>query len=431
MTIDRTAAVDGLLRATLRQDFPYLAQELNGHPLAYLDSAATAQRPTAVLDAERVFLEHANAAVHRGASTLVGTSTTAFEAARETVAAFVGAGPREIVWTENATDAINIVALGMADAAAGLGGPEADRFRLGDGDEIVVTEAEHHADLIPWQRLAAKTGARLRWVPVRDDGTWSVDDAASVIGPRTRLVAFAHVSNVTGFIAPVAEMVELAHRHGALVLLDACQSVPHRAVDFAELGVDFAAFSAHKMLGPNGIGVLYGREELLDALPPARTGGSTITTVTMESASFLPSPQRFEAGTQPVSQAVALAEAVRYLDGLGMAQVHEHEETLAQLLVDEVSRIPGVRLIGPAPGEPRAALASVDVPGVHAHDVGQFLDSQGIAVRVGHHCAQPLHRRLGLRATTRASAYVYTTPEEVQRFAAALAEVPAFFGATA
>jgi len=431
VTIDRTAAVDGLLRATLRQDFPYLAQELNGHPLAYLDSAATAQRPTAVLDAERVFLEHANAAVHRGASTLVGTSTTAFEAARETVAAFVGAGPREIVWTENATDAINIVALGMADAAAGLGGPEADRFRLGDGDEIVVTEAEHHADLIPWQRLAAKTGARLRWVPVRDDGTWSIDDAASVIGPRTRLVAFAHVSNVTGFIAPVAEMVELAHRHGALVLLDACQSVPHRAVDFAELGVDFAAFSAHKMLGPNGIGVLYGREELLDALPPARTGGSTITTVTMESASFLPSPQRFEAGTQPVSQAVALAEAVRYLDGLGMAQVHEHEETLAQLLVDEVSRIPGVRLIGPAPGEPRAALASVDVPGVHAHDVGQFLDSQGIAVRVGHHCAQPLHRRLGLRATTRASAYVYTTPEEVQRFAAALAEVPAFFGATA
>ncbi len=431
MTIDRTAAVDGLLRATLREDFPYLAQELNGHPLAYLDSAATAQRPTAVLDAERTFLEHSNAAVHRGASTLVGTSTSAFEAARETVAAFVGADPREIVWTENATDAINIVALGMADAAAGLGGPEAEPFRLGVDDEIVVTEAEHHADLIPWQRLAAKTGARLRWVPVRDDGTWSIDDAASVIGPRTRLVAFAHVSNVTGFIAPVAEVVELAHRQGALVLLDACQSVPHRSVDFAELGVDFAAFSAHKMLGPNGIGVLYGRAELLDALPPARTGGSTITTVTMESASFLPSPQRFEAGTQPVSQAVALAEAVRYLDGLGMTAVHEHEEGLAQLLVDEVSRIDGVRLVGPAPGEPRAALASVDVPGVHAHDVGQFLDSQGIAVRVGHHCAQPLHRRLGLRATTRASAYVYTTPDEIRRFAAALAEVPAFFGVRA
>ena len=384
-----------------------------------------------MLDAERAYLEHSNAAVHRGASTLVGTSTAAFEEARETVARFVGAGPREIVWASNATDAINMVALGMADAAAGLGGPEADRFRLGPDDEIVVTEAEHHADLIPWQRLAAKTGATLRWIPVGDDGTWSIDDAASVLGERTRLVAFAHVSNVTGHVAPVAEVAELAHRHGALVLLDACQSVPHRPTDFAELGVDFAAFSAHKMLGPTGIGVLYGREHLLDALPPARTGGSTITTVTMESAAFLPSPQRFEAGTQPVSQAVALAEAVRYLDALGMEQVHAHESALAELLVDETARVPGVRLVGPAPGIERAALASVDVPGVHAHDVGQFLDSQGIAVRVGHHCAQPLHRRLGLRATTRASAYVYTTADEVHRFAAALGEVRGFFGVDA
>jgi cysteine desulfurase/selenocysteine lyase len=431
VTLDRTTAIDELLPTALREDFPYLDQELNGHPLAYLDSAATAQRPIAVLDAERAYLEHSNAAVHRGASTLVGTSTTAFEEARETVARFVGAGPREIVWTANATDAINMVALGMADAAAGLGGPEADVFRLGPDDEIVVTEAEHHADLIPWQRLAAKTGATLRWIPVRDDGTWSIDDAASVIGPRTRLVAFGHVSNVTGFVAPAAEVVELAHRHGALVLLDACQSVPHRPIDFAALGVDFAAFSAHKMLGPTGIGVLYGREHLLDALPPARTGGSTITTVTMESASFLPSPQRFEAGTQPVSQAVALAEAVRYLDALGMEQVHAHESALAELLVDETARIPGIRLIGPAAGIERAALASVDVPGVHAHDVGQFLDSQGIAVRVGHHCAQPLHRRLGLRATTRASAYVYTTTDEIHRFAAALAEVRGFFGVDA
>ncbi|MFB9311039.1 cysteine desulfurase/selenocysteine lyase [Agromyces hippuratus] len=428
MTLDRTTTIDGLLPTELRRDFPYLDQELNGHPLAYLDSGATAQRPLAVLDAERAYLEHANAAVHRGASTLVGTSTTAFEDARATVARFVGAGPREIVWASNATDAINMVALGMADAAAGLGGAEAEIFKLGPGDEIVVTEAEHHADLIPWQHLAAKTGAALRWIPVNEDGTWSIDDAASVIGPRTRLVAFGHVSNVTGFLAPAAEVVELAHRHGALVMLDACQSVPHRPVDFAELGVDFAAFSAHKMLGPTGIGVLYGREHLLDALPPARTGGSTITTVTMESAAFLPAPQRFEAGTQPVSQAVALAEAVRYLDGLGMQRVHAHETALAELLVEETSRVAGVRLVGPPPGSPRAALASVDVPGVHAHDVGQFLDSQGIAVRVGHHCAQPLHRRLGLRATTRASAYVYTTADEVRRFAAALSEVRGFFG---
>ncbi|SFR70675.1 cysteine desulfurase [Agromyces sp. CF514] len=431
MTFNPLTASEPLDVASIRGDFPYLAQELNGFPLAYLDSGATAQRPVAVLDAERAFLEHANAAVHRGASTLVGTSTMAFEDARATVARFVGAGEREIVWAENATDAINIVALGMADAAAGLGGAEADLFRLTAGDEIVVTEAEHHADLIPWQRLAAKTGATLRWIPVHDDGTWNADDAASVIGPKTKLVAFAHVSNVTGHIAPVADVVELAHRHGALVLLDACQSVPHRPTDFAALGVDFAAFSAHKMLGPNGIGVLYGREHLLDALPPARTGGSTITTVTMQTAEFLPSPQRFEAGTQPVSQAVALAEAVRYLERLDMRRVHEHEVELAALLVDEVSRLDGIRLVGSGPGVERGALASVDVPGVHAHDVGQFLDSRGIAVRVGHHCAQPLHRRLGLRATTRASAYVYTTAEEVRRFTAALAEVRAFFGVNA
>ncbi|WP_240665928.1 SufS family cysteine desulfurase [Agromyces sp. LHK192] len=432
MTLDQTAApgaLGALLPEALRAQFPYLDQELHGRPLAYLDSGATAQRPLAVLDAERDYLEHHNAAVHRGASTLVGDATSLFEDARATVARFVGAEDREIVWAENATDAINIVALGMADASAGLGGGEAKPFVLGAGDEIVVTEAEHHANLIPWQRLAARTGATLRWIPVDDDGTWSADAAASVIGPRTKVVAFAHVSNVTGFLAPVEDVVELAHAHGALVVLDACQSVPHRPVDFGALGVDFAAFSGHKMLGPNGIGVLYGREHLLDALPPARTGGSTITVVTMESAEFLPSPHRFEAGTQPVSQAVGLAAAIRFLDGIGMDRVHAHETALAELLVDEVARVPGIRLVGSGPGVERAALASVDVPGVHAHDVGQYLDSQGIAVRVGHHCAQPLHRRLGLRATTRASAYVYTTEDEVRRFATALGEVRAFFGA--
>ena len=415
----------------IRSDFPYLDQQLNGHPLAYLDSAATAQRPRIVLDSERAFLEHHNAAVHRGANTLVGEATSMFEDARETVAAFVGAAPNEIVWTSNATDAINMVALGIADANAGLGGGDAEVFRLGPDDEIVVTEAEHHANLIPWQRLAARTGARLRWVPVRDDGTWTIDDAATVIGPRTRIVAFGHISNVTGFIAPVADMVELAHRHGALVVLDACQSVPHRPVDFTASGVDFAAFSAHKMLGPTGLGVLYGRAELLGALPPARTGGSTITTVTMESTEFLPPPQRFEAGTQPVSQAIALAAAVRYLTGVGMDRVLAHEAGLAELLVSSVHRIPGVRVVGPSAGEQRAALVSIEVQGVHAHDVGQFLDAEGIAVRVGHHCAQPLHRRLGLTATTRASAHLYTTDDEVQRFAGAVAEVRRFFGVAA
>ena len=424
MTIERT--IDELA-ARVRGDFPYLE---HAPEWAYLDSAATAQRPRVVLDAERDYLERHNAAVHRGASSAVGESTSAFEDARAAVAGFVGAGEREIVWAENATDALNLVALGIADASAGLGGADAERFRLGPGDEIVVTEAEHHANLIPWQRLAAKTGATLRWVPVRDDGTWSIDDAAAVIGPRTRVLAFAHVSNVTGFIAPVADAAELAHRHGALVVLDACQSVPHRPVDFGGLGVDFAAFSGHKMLGPTGIGALYGRAGLLDALPPARTGGSTITTVTMESAEFLPAPQRFEAGTQPVSQVVGLGAAVRYLEGIGMERVLAHEEALAERLTEAVSSMPGVRLVGPAAGEPRGALASVVVDGVHAHDVGQVLDAAGISVRVGHHCAQPLHRRLGVTATTRASGHVYTTTEEIDRFADALAGVRDFFGAT-
>jgi cysteine desulfurase/selenocysteine lyase len=265
-------------------------------------------------------------------------------------------------------------------------------------------------------------------VPVRDDGTWTTADAASVIGPRTRLLAFAHVSNVTGLVAPVAELVALAHAVGALVVLDACQSAPHRPVDLHGLDVDFAAFSGHKMLGPTGIGVLYGRAELLNALPPFRTGGSMITTVTMEGAEYLPAPQRFEAGTQPVSQAVALAEAVRYLEAVGMDRVREHEEALADLLVRGLDALDGVTVVGPPAGVPRSGLASFVVDGVHAHDVGQFLDARGIAVRVGHHCAQPLHRRLGVTATTRASTYLYSSSDEVDRLVAGVAEVRDYFG---
>jgi cysteine desulfurase/selenocysteine lyase len=417
--------------ASIRQDFPAFAElpdRGSAPPRAYLDSAATSQRPRRVLDAEREYLEHHLAAVHRGTSAAVGESTSRFEAARETVARFVGAGERELVWAENATDALNLVALGMADAAAGLGGPEAERFALAPGDEIVLTEAEHHANLIPWQRLAAKTGARI--VPVRVDrhGIWSLDAMAEAITERTRVVAFAEVSNVTGFIAPVAEVAELAHARGALVVLDACQSVPHRPVDFTAQGVDFAAFSGHKMLGPNGIGALFGRAELLDALPPARTGGSTITTVTLESAEFLPSPHRFEAGTQPVSQVVALAEAVRYLDELGMPAVAAHEQAFAERVLDGLAGLAGVRVIGPEGGVPRAGLVSVVVDGVHAHDVGQFLDESGVDVRTGHHCAQPLHRALGVTSSTRASAHVYTTLDEADRFVASLAEARRFFG---
>jgi cysteine desulfurase/selenocysteine lyase len=412
----------------IRRDFPGLDAVINGEPLAYLDSGATAQRPRSVLDAERDFLENSNAAVHRGAHTLAGLATEAYEDARATVAAFVGAAPDEIVWTSNATDALNLVAYGIANATHGRGGAAARVFALAPGDEIVVTEAEHHANLIPWQELAAVTGARLRYIPVNDRGTYEVADAAAVITERTRVVAIAHVSNVTGFVAPVAEIVALAHARGALVVLDACQSAPHRRLDLAALDVDFAAFSGHKMLGPTGIGVLYGRAELLNALPPFRTGGSMITTVTMEGAEFLPAPQRFEAGTQPVSQAVALAEAIRYLELVGMDRIAAHGDTLAQRMLAGLAEIPGIRVVGPELGVPRAGLVSFDVAGVHAHDVGQYLDAQGIAVRVGHHCAQPLHRRLGLTATTRASTYLYTTEAEVDRFLAAVAGVRAYFG---
>ena len=414
--------------AALRRDFPALDARVNDHPLAYLDSGATAHRPTAVLDAERDFLEHHNAAVHRGAHTIAGEATELFENARETLASFVGAGPEEIVWTANATDAINLIAYGFTNASRGRGGPDAARFILSAGDEILVTEAEHHANLIPWQELAATTGATLRYVPVTDDGTWGIDDARPLITPRTRVVAFAHVSNVTGLVAPVADLVEAAHAVGAYVVLDACQSAPHRALDLAALDVDFAAFSGHKMLGPSGIGVLYGKRELLDALPPFRTGGSMITTVTMESAEFLPSPQRFEAGTQAVSQAVALAEAVRYLEAVGLERIEQREELLAQRMLDGIASIPGIRLIGSGPGVSRSGLVAFDVAGVHAHDVGQFLDALGIAVRVGHHCTQPLHRRLGLTASTRASAYLYTTTDEVDRFLAGVRDVRGYFG---
>ncbi|MBP2435722.1 SufS family cysteine desulfurase [Microbacterium amylolyticum] len=408
--------------SALRADFPYFSADPGA---VYLDSGATAQRPARVIDASAEFARKDYAAVHRGSSMATGEATWAFEEAREAVARFVGAGEREIVWTSNATDALNVIALGMADSSAGLGD---DRFALRAGDEIVVTEAEHHANLIPWQRLAAKTGAILRWAPVDQRGLWTLDGLRQVVSARTRVIAFAHVSNVTGFVAPVADIVEIARSVGAVTVLDACQSVPHMSVKFGELGVDFAAFSSHKALGPTGIGALYGRAELLDMLPPARTGGSMITTVTMEKAEFLPAPQRFEAGTQPVTEAIGFGAAISYLDELGMGAVAAHETEMAHALVDVVERTPGVSLVGPAAGEHRAALVSFMVQGVHAHDVGQFLDDKGITVRTGHHCAQPLHRALGTPSTTRASASVYTTLDDVAALESALGDVRAFFG---
>lgn len=394
----------------IRGDFAILAESVNGRPLVYLDSGATSQKPKSVLDAERDFAEHRNAAVHRGAHTLAALATEEFELARETVARFVGAGADEIVWTSNATEGINLVAYGLTTA-------------LGPGDEIVVTELEHHANLIPWQQLAQRSGATLRFIPVDDDGLLQLD---GVITERTRVVAFSHVSNVLGRINPVAEIVRLARAVGAMTVLDACQSAPHLPLDLHALDVDFAVFSGHKMLAPTGIGVLYGRRERLAELPPFLTGGSMITTVTMESAAFLPPPQRFEAGTQRISQVVALAAAVDYLSAIGMERVAAHGSEMSARLLDGLAGIDGVRVLG-ASGD-RVGLASFDVAGVHAHDVGQYLDDRGIAIRVGHHCAQPLHRRLGLTASARASGSIYTTAEEIDFFLESLAEVRGYFG---
>lgn len=419
---------DTLDPVRLRSDFPILAREVNGHPFVYLDSGATSQKPRQVLDAERAFAERYTSAVHRGAHTVAGEATELFEEARARVAGFVGARPEELVWTSNATEGVNLLAYSMSNASLGRGGVEAERFRLGAGDEIVVTEAEHHANLIPWQELAARTGATLRVIGLTDDGQLRLDQAAELIGARTKIVAFSHVSNVLGAINPVSALVELAHEQGALVVLDACQSVPHLAVDFPALGVDFAVFSGHKMLGPTGVGELYGRTELLDALPPFLTGGSMITTVTLEGAEYLPAPQRFEAGTQRVSQAVALAAAVDYLDAVGMPAIEAHEEELGARLVAGLSAIPGVRVLGPGVGVPRVGLASFVVDGIHSHDVGQFLDDRGIAVRVGHHCAQPVHRRFGATASTRISTYLYNTADEVDAAIEAVADAREFFG---
>jgi cysteine desulfurase/selenocysteine lyase len=415
---------------TLRGDFPILATRIGDSPLVYLDSAATAQRPQSVIDAEVSFLTSANSAVHRGAHTLAAEATELFEDARAAVAGFVHAAPEQLVWTSGATAGLNLVAYAIGNASLGRGGEAARRFALAAGDELVVTESEHHANLIPWQELAARTGATLRHIPVRDDGTIDLDAAAAVIGERTRLVAFPHVSNVLGIVNPVAELVALAKAAGALTVLDACQSAPHLPLDLPALDVDLAVFSGHKMLGPNAIGGFYGRADVLEALPPFLTGGSMITAVTLDEAEYLPPPQRFEAGTQPVSQAIGLAAAVRYLDALGMDAVQAHETLLERRLRDGLRSVPGIRLLGDAPeGIDRVALAAFDVDGVHAHDVGQFLDARGIAVRVGHHCAQPLHRRLGLTASVRASASVYTTVADIDEFLDAVSGVRAYFGA--
>ena len=417
----------------IRADFPILTRTVrNGKPLVYLDSAATSQRPTQVLDAVADFERLHNAAVQRGAHLLAEEATEAFEGARASVARLVGAtDDREIVWTGNATAAVNLVANGMANASAGIGGSDSERFRVGPGDSIVVTETEHHANLIPWQQLCARTGATLKWIEVDDLGQMRLEQLDTLIDDTTKMVAFTHASNVTGLVTDVAPFVERAREVGALTFLDACQSVPHMPVDFPALGVDFAAFSGHKMLGPTGVGALWGRVPLLDTLPPSIFGGGTVKVVTLEETTWMEAPSRFEAGSQPVAQAVGMGVAAEYLMALGMDNVAEHERRIGQILRQGVSDLPGIRLLGPV-GDPNArdvlGLAAVFVDGVHSHDVGQVLDDAGIAVRVGHHCNQPLHRRLGAQSSTRASAHVYTTEDEARLFVETLATVRPFFG---
>ncbi|MFL0578293.1 cysteine desulfurase [Dietzia sp. 179-F 9C3 NHS] len=404
----------------VRADFPILSRTVrDGKPLVYLDSGATSQRPVQVLDAERDFLLHSNAAVHRGAHQLAEEATDAYEGARADIARFVGAGVDELVFTKNATEALNLVAFACGDERFGA-------YALGPGDEVVVSEIEHHANLVPWQELCRRTGATLRWYSVTDDGRIDLDSLE--LTDAVKVVAVTHQSNVTGAVTDVSRVVEAAKKVGALVVLDACQSVPHMAVDFHALGVDFAAFSGHKMLGPTGIGVLYGRRELLRAMPPVLTGGSMIATVTMEGSTYADPPQRFEAGVPMVSQAVGLAAAVRYLEGVGMDAIARHEEALTAATLEALDGIPGIRVVGPTDMASRGGAVSFVVDGIHAHDVSQVLDDDGVAVRVGHHCAWPLHRRLGVQSTVRASFALYNTLDEVEVLARSLRRAQEFFG---
>lgn len=408
----------------LRADFPILARTVrDGKRLVYLDSGATSQRPVQVLDAERDFLTTHNAAVHRGAHQLAEEATDAYEDARAAIAEFVGATSETVVFTKNATEAINLVAYTLSDdrSAALLGGR-----RLGAGDTVVITELEHHANLVPWQELCRRTGATLKWYGVTDDGRIDLDSLE--LDETVKIVSFTHQSNVTGAVSDVDELVRRARAVGARVVLDACQSVPHAPVDFTALDVDFAAFSGHKMFGPSGVGVLYGKPELLGSLPPFVTGGSMIELVTMETSTYAPAPQRFEAGVPMTSQVVGLGAAVEYLNKIGMDAIAAHEHRLTVYALERLGTIDGLRIIGPQTATERGGAVAFLTEGVHAHDLGQILDDEGVAIRVGHHCAWPLHRRFGVAATARASFAAYNTTAEVDALVDAIVKAQSFFG---
>ena len=401
----------------VRADFPILAQEINGKPLAYLDSAVTAQKPRQMLDAMTRFYETSYANVHRGVYSLAERATEAFEGAREKVARLVNApSSRELIFTRNATESLNLVAY-----AWGL-------TNLGPGDGVVVTELEHHSNFVPWQYVARRTGADFRMIPLTGSGELDLDalDGIAAQG-EVKVVATNLVSNALGTVNPVERLAAWAHDHGAILVVDAAQAAPHRAVDVQTLGCDFLAFSAHKLCGPSGVGALWGRRELLEAMEPFNLGGHMIKKVQFEETTWGDLPHKFEAGTSPIAEAVGFGAAVDYITGVGLEAIEQHEHELASYALERLADVPGIVLYGP-PAERRAGIVSFNLEGVHPHDVAQVLDWEGVAIRAGHHCCQPLMQRLGVAATNRASFYLYTLPEEIDRLAEGLLRVRKVFG---
>ena len=418
--------------ARIRRDFPILQRTVrDDRPLVYLDSAATSQKPFQVIDAESDYYRSCNAAVHRGAHQLAEEATDAYEGSRAKIAGFVHGRPEDLVFTKNATESLNLVAYAFSNGAAkAQHGDDAidPRFVIGPGDSIVVTQMEHHANLVPWQEVCAKTGATLRWIGVDDDGRLDLRDLSTIIDESTKVVSVVHQSNLLGTINPVSEVMAHARAVGALGIVDACQSIPHMPVDVNQLGADLVAWSGHKMLGPTGIGMLWGRPEVLEAMPPFITGGSMIETVFMDHSTYAAPPKRFEAGTPMVAQAVGVAAAVDYLNALGMDAVEAHEHVLTGYALEQLRNVPGVRIIGPQDDHARGSAVSFVVDGLHPHDVGQFLDDHGVAVRVGHHCAWPTCRRFDVPATTRLSTYIYNDTSDIDVAVDGIRAAQKFFG---
>lgn len=403
-----------------KKDFPIFSRTVRGgNQLIYLDSGATSQKPNVVIEAEANFYRTKNAAVHRGAHLLAEEASEAYEGARDKVAAFIGAESSEIIFTKSATESINLLATSFGNPTSGIA--------VKPGDEIVVTEMEHHANLIPWQQLAKRVGAKLTWLSITEDGRLDLSNIDQVINNKTKIVAITHQSNVLGTIVPIDTIVKAARSVGAFIILDACQSVPHFEVNVKQLGVDFLAFSGHKLLGPTGIGVLWGKLELLEKLEPAIFGGSMVDSVTMEGATWAKVPRKFEAGVPNMAQAVGLSVAIDYLSKIGMQNLAQHEHKLTQELLIGLKQMKSVRVIGPLDMKDRGGVVSFTVDGVHPHDVGQVLDQYGIAVRTGHHCAWPLMKKLNLVGTTRASFHLYNNSEDVSSLLKTLEKVTEYF----